>query len=166
MWVENSAGKRKFRSLGWSSCPSSSKRRRSRAGLTVFCLMLMVAGSLIATSTSWASVKESDAVRAIVGEAENQGYRGMVAVAEAIRNRGHLKGVYGLRRDLSKTPRPVLLKLYRDAKRAWKESKNTTLVNGGDHWENVKDFGMPKWAKRMKVTATIGDHVFFRGAKS
>ena len=39
---------------------------------------------------------KEDAIRAIVGEAANQGSQGMLAIACAIRNRGHLKGAYGL----------------------------------------------------------------------
>lgn len=39
---------------------------------------------------------DAQAVRAIVGEASNQGYKCMTYVAHAIRNRGTLKGVHGV----------------------------------------------------------------------
>jgi hypothetical protein len=33
------------------------------------------------------------------------------------------------------------------------------------HFENVKSFGLPKWAKGAKKVATLGDHVYFSGVK-
>lgn len=103
-------------------------------------------------------IPQAQAIRAIVGEAENQGLEGMTAIAEAIRNRGHLKGVYGCRRNLTATPKWV----FSQAEKAWKASENSNLVAGADHWENVDAFGMPYWAKKMKVTAKVKDHTFFR----
>lgn len=113
---------------------------------------------LIFTSEVRAEIPMDLAIRAIVGEAANQGETGMIAVAEAIRNRGHLRGVYGLKRDLTKEPAWV----FQRAEKAWQLSAGTNLVNGADHWENVKAFGKPKWADSMIITATIGDHVFYK----
>lgn len=107
-------------------------------------------------------IKDKDAIRAIVGEAENQQYKGMLAVAEAIRNRGSLNGVYGFKRDLSRIPKKTKQKLFLMAARAWTESVNSNLVRGANHWENIKKFGTPKWASKMKVTAVIKDHTFFK----
>lgn len=47
------------------------------------------------------------------------------------------------------------------AKKAWAESAKSNLTKGATHWENVKAFGKPKWASKMKKTVTIKDHVFF-----
>ncbi|MGN6643385.1 MAG: hypothetical protein ACTHKU_10355, partial [Verrucomicrobiota bacterium] len=64
-------------------------------------------------------IPDQSAIRAIVGEAANQGYRGMLAVAGAIRNRGTLQGVYGLHNPIAlKQPQWVWAR----ARQAWSES--------------------------------------------
>ena len=103
-------------------------------------------------------VKDNKAIRAIIGEASGEGYTGMVAVACAIRNRGTLKGVYGqYAKHVDKEPQWV----WGLAKKAWKESKNADIVNGGDHWEST-NFPVPSWAKEMTVTKSIGKHIFYK----
>jgi spore germination cell wall hydrolase CwlJ-like protein len=97
-------------------------------------------------------------VRAIVGEASNQDYRGMLAVACAIRNRGTLKGVYGVKANhVNREPKWV----WDMARKAWKESALTDITNGATHWENLA-FGMPYWTKDMIVTCKIKDHTFYK----
>ena len=104
-------------------------------------------------------IPEAQAVRAIVGESANQGARGMLAVAGAIRNRGTLSGVYGLKNPIAdKQP----ARIWNQARTAWHASATNDITHGATHWENIKAFGKPTWAARMKVTATIGDHVFMR----
>jgi hypothetical protein len=117
-------------------------------------------------STSWASgtIPDTRAINAIIGEAEGEGAVGMEAVACAIRNRGHLKGVYG-----EKAPR-VVKRLYSDkiyilAKSAWVVSENVSrcdkLVHGATHWEGTA-FKTPYWAKSMSLVATVGNQRFYR----
>lgn len=96
----------------------------------------------------------------IIGEAEDQGYDGMYAVAHAIRNRGTLKGVYGC-----KASRVVMGKYdnstYKLAKKAWKESEHgEDPTKGATHWESI-DFKTPYWAKEMKEVAQIKKHKFY-----
>lgn len=111
------------------------------------------------SATGRAEVNPNQAILAIVGEAENQGLIGMTAVAEAIRNRGTLKGVYGLKSPrLKKAPKWV----FSMARKAWEDSQNSNLTNGATHWENTKSFGVPYWAKPMKKTAVIKDHAFYK----
>lgn len=145
---------------------------REKKTIVVMCTLLLwamltVAGCTVASAEvvgSQSSVREVDAVLAIIGEAENQGYDGMLAVACAIRNRGTLQGVYGI-----KAPRVVQKKYspktYAKALKAWRASSDCDVTNGADHWENVKAFGKPKWAKTMKLTYVCKDHEFYRGAK-
>lgn len=115
---------------------------------------------LSATLTSrGAEIPQRDAVRAIVGEAANQGYKGQLAVAGAIRNRGTLRGVYGLKNPIAdKQPAWV----WKQAERAWLESRTNNIVGGADHWEAVGNFGVPKWASNMTVTVVIKDHTFYQ----
>lgn len=102
---------------------------------------------------------EAQAVRAIIGEASNQGYEGMLAVACAIRNRGTLRGVYGLKaKHVDQQPDWVWAR----ARKAWKESAERDITGGADHWENIRAFGTPKWAEKMIRTVQVKDHVFYR----
>lgn len=104
-------------------------------------------------------IKKEDAVKAIIGEASNQGYRGMLAVACGIRNRGTLKGIYGLKaKHIYKEPMWV----WDMARRAWKESEHNDIVFGATNWENIKAFGEPFWAKKMTKTVKIKDHSFYK----
>jgi len=104
---------------------------------------------------------DKNAILAIIGEGENQGYTGMLALAGAIRNRGTLKGVYGI-----KAPRVVKQKYskatYRMAQKAWAQSLKVDITKGADHWENIKAFGNPYWAHSMVETFRHKDHVFYK----
>lgn len=126
----------------------------------------IVALILIIMLASWvlhadaAQIKDEEAIRAVLGEARGEGYRGMYAVACAIRNRGHLKGVYGLRASMPDlTP-----DLWQKASKAWFSSlSGPDVTNGATHWENVRAFGRPYWASDK--TTTIGNHVFYSEVK-
>jgi len=122
----------------------------------------LVIALLFVHSTAFAAEIPTDlAIKAIMGEASNQGFDGMVAVGEAIRNRGTLKGVYGVNaKHIYKEPDWV----WNQARKAWEVSKTSNLVKKADHWENTKAFGTPYWAKNMVKTAQIKDHSFYRRA--
>ena len=123
-------------------------------------LILLLMGFFILPSCqpAWAEIDDSLAIRAIVGEASNQGERGMLAIACAIRNRGTLHGVYGVKaKHVDKEPQWV----WDRACKSWEKSKNVDIVNGADHWENLK-FGVPSWALKMEVVCKIGDHTFYK----
>lgn len=94
----------------------------------------------------------------LVGEAESEGFKGMTAVAEAIRNRGHLKGVYGCKSQRARRANGKLLHL---AERAWAASATSDLVKGASYWEST-DFKTPSWSKGMIETAHIGKHKFYK----
>lgn len=97
-------------------------------------------------------------VACIVGEAEDQSYRGMLAVAGAIRNRGHLKGVYGCQ---SRRLPYVKRSLWLLADKAWKESAQHDITGGADHWHSVRE---PEawWEKYGTLTVVIGEHKFYK----
>jgi hypothetical protein len=122
---------------------------------TIICLLLY---SIVANAKE---IKDEEAVMCVIGEAEGEGEIGMEAVAEAIRNRGSLKGVYGC-----SAPR-VRKQLYSDrilhqAQRAWERSAGDgDITFGATHWEGTA-FKTPYWAKDMIVTATIGNQRFYK----
>lgn len=118
---------------------------------------------------------DDQAVKAIIGEAEDQGQRGMLAVACAIRNRGTLKGVFGL--HAPRVRRHLYSQRVKDeAVSAWDISGQDGMialnnyeqvnvcgfVRGAKNWENTKAFGLPYWAKGMQVVFTYKDHKFFK----
>lgn len=127
------------------------KHARRKAGL----LSLLILSSL----QSFGSIDDSKAIRAIVGEAANQGKLGMLAVAGALRNRDSIKGVYGFSNPIAdKQPGWV----WKRASEAWFISKTNDITKGSTHWENTKAFGKPYWAKSLIVTTNIGSHTFYK----
>lgn len=122
---------------------------------------LVFFASCIHSTPAHAEIKDSDAIKAIIGEAENQGYEGMLAVACAIRNRGTLKGVYGLNAPRVKNYK-FSHKIHRQAFLAWSESEKHDITHGATHWENIKAFGCPSWVKNCIETFHYKDHVFYK----
>jgi hypothetical protein len=122
----------------------------------------ILAVCLVATVVTASPISDKDAVRAIIGEGANQGADGMLALGGAIRNRGHLRGVYGLKAaHVDKQPEWV----WQRARLAWAMSATNDISGGADHWENVKAFGSPYWAKSMTKTVKVRDHQFYRAAR-
>jgi spore germination cell wall hydrolase CwlJ-like protein len=114
--------------------------------------------TLLSTAQAQQSIFDNDAIRAIVGEAAGEGYRGMLAVACGIRNRGSLRGVYGLRaRHVDREP----ARIWFEARQAWQESRARDIVGGAGSWESV-DFKRPAWARGMRITVRIGKHIFYK----
>lgn len=109
-----------------------------------------------------ANFTDEQAVRAIIGEGANQGADGMLALGGAIRNRGHLRGVYGLKAGhVDKQP----IWVWQRARTAWAMSATNDITRGADHWENVKAFGTPSWAASMTKTVLVRDHQFYRASR-
>jgi hypothetical protein len=113
-----------------------------------------------------AEITEDQAVHCILGEARGEGYESMLAHAEAIRNRGHLGGVYGCRADFSKEMPYLQTKgIISQAKKAWKESVHTKTVKNADHWGSLKVDG--KWIAEMERkgfvrTAVVMNTAFYK----
>jgi len=108
-------------------------------------------------------IKTKDAIRAIIGEASNQGYRGMLIVACAIRNRGTLKGVYGLNaKHVDAEPRTV----WDTARCAWKASTHFDYSYGATLWASkICD---KRWLHELETnpryikTVEYKDQVYFK----
>ena len=104
-------------------------------------------------------IPEDVAVRVLIGEAGNQGEVGMIAVAEVLRRRGSTKGFYGLKaKHVDQQPAWV----WEMARKAWRASASTNYTRGASHFENVKAFGTPYWAKKMEVVFVHKAHTFYR----
>lgn len=127
-------------------------------------LLILVCSFLLQGCSIAAEIPSDKAIKAIIGEAENQGYTGMLAVAGAIHNRGSLKGVYGLH---SYRVRHHLYsdRTYKQACRAWNEAlKGIDITHGATGWGNDSDvaiFKNSQWFSSVYFTAHIGDHWFY-----
>ena len=124
------------------------KQEKLKAGLTIVILLCL---------PFLFGFTDAQAIRAIIGEASNQGYNGMLAIAVGIRNRGSLKGVYGLTaKHVDNEP----IWVWKLALQAWKDSK-LNRIHSGTHWENIKRFGKPSWIKDMRLVYKYKEHNFY-----
>ena len=132
-------------------------------------LLAALAGSVPGCREALASqVTEEQAVRAVLGEARGEGYKGMYAVACALRNRiritGDLKGVSGARAIME----PISGELYQVAGKAWHLSLlGPDVTHGATCW--LSDYDLKRdlnteWAsgEGVQETAYIGHHHFYR----
>lgn len=104
-----------------------------------------------------------DAIKSIIGEAEDQDYLGMLAVACALRNRNSFDGVQGIN---SKRVEKKLYSMatYEQATKAWDDSEKLDITQGANHWYSTI-ISRPKWAKGMKETLRYKKHVFYKEVK-
>lgn len=109
---------------------------------------------------------DRDVIRAIVGECSGEGdtigakYAAMKYVAHAIRNRGSLRGMYGLTAKHVDTESQDIWLL---AELAWISSANETdPTNGADSWGNKKDTEIPGWLDDKKFKVRYLNHFFFK----
>lgn len=125
--------------------------------------MLLVAVLALAASAKALAadmlLPEAKAVRAILGEAGGTGFRGMLAVACALRHRGTFHGVYGLNNPVVDRQPAWAWKL---ARRAWLASRMQDVVNGANFWGNAQDVAKGTFTG-MQFTVAIGGNYFFRG---
>lgn len=120
-----------------------------------------------AAAPAYASVNHFDAVRAIVGEASNQSFVGMVAVGEVIQARDYYSerykhgGLYGMNAVHVKHESA---RTWMKAWFAWFVSHFTDYTHGATMFENIYAFGFPKSWDREKVVcvAVYGDQWFFK----
>ena len=119
-------------------------------------------------SPAMAQIQPNLAVQAIIGEAEAEGAPGMLAVACTLRNRGNLKGVYGLQ-SFRVTHHLYSQHTLAYARLAWKYSEQADLcqamVHGAKGWGSDSDlikFKKHAWWKRCVITDHVGGHWFYK----
>lgn len=135
------------------------ERKMEHSAFMVSICMLLALSMIVFFCHYAHAYTESEAVRCVVGEASNQGYKGMLGVSEVIRHRGSLSGIYGCSAHHVVTePNRIWIK----ALSAYRASANTNITYDANGFENIKDFNMPLWAYGCVVTTKIGDHTFFR----
>ncbi len=114
---------------------------------------------LVCCPPAFAEIPDHVATRVLIGEAADQGLKGMICVAEVLRRRGSTKGFYGYHSKHITAEPPRVWDL---ASKAWKRSAYTNYTNGADHFDNVRKYGQPWWAKKCVQTYAYRDHVFYK----
>ena len=92
------------------------------------------------------------ATNAIVGEAAGSPYVVKLGVAEAIRHRGTLRGVYGFNSPVTRKSSP---KVWAEARSAWLSSAKTDITHGATHFGNADDVRKGTFAG-MKLLCVLG----------
>ncbi len=132
---------------------------------SIFLAAILLIGSCHPSTAHADSIPADKAIKALIGEGENQGVDGMNALAHTLRNRGTLKGVYGIN-----SPRVnnhlYSAKTYQLAKRSWEESAYSfDITKGATGWGNASDikiFEATRWFGRCQITVHIKDHWFYK----
>ncbi len=111
---------------------------------------------------------DQEAILSIIGEAESEPYLGKVAIAASIVNRGHLRGVYGLK-SVRVLQHKYSQDVYDEAKLAWEYVKKNGVGNWqATGWGNAGDIAQFKrkgWFKNCEVVAHVGSHWFYKEVK-
>jgi hypothetical protein len=136
---------------------------RIYASVIFFCLVLGVLQTPAFYPIVYAQgISTDEAVRIIVNEAADQGLKGMICVGEVLRHRGGIKGFHGSHSNgLMGQPKSV----WEMAAKAWDLSAHTDYTNGADHFENIRKYGIPWWAKHCVKTYEYKDHVFYKESR-
>ena len=126
----------------------------------VFLLGLAVAAwelLLVAAAPRVKGITQSVAIRTLVGEASDQGLKGMVCVGEVLRLRGSVSGFDGyLAGHILDEPQWV----WRMAKAAWAMSEYTHFTKGAEHFYDTRAPARPSWAPDCVKTYEYRDHLF------
>lgn len=98
--------------------------------------------------------------KVILGEAADHGLAEMIAVAEV--NRGSLKGFSSTQKDLDTFSARQPKKCPQGGPESLAFIAPYDSTQGATHFDNIRAFGMPRWAKDMVTTAVIADMHYFR----
>ncbi len=154
---------RAMRRNGAFSTVRHDRRLWLKCARMAFIAIIILLIGIISAHAATVPLNDKNAILAIIGEGENQGYTGMLALAGAIRNRGTLKGVYGIN-----APRVVKHKYssttYNQAKKAWAESEYKDTTKGAEGWGNDRDlelFKQTAWFGKCRITTQVKDHWFY-----
>lgn len=112
--------------------------------------------------------------KTLIAEAGGEGFKGMQAVANVIRNRAELRGIafdevvrqkwqFSCLNGGEARLKPFIRKnrgVWRDAMDAWQVSESEDITGGADHY-HTKAVN-PKWNRGMVQTVVIGHHRFYK----
>jgi hypothetical protein len=151
--------------------PSSSPATPNIGGAKRISALIIIAiiGFFMMTGMGEAMEYPKNLWKGLIAEACNQGYDGMYAVACCVRNRidaGMNTGLCALKRkDLDafcKKQGRLYEVMAKDIITKVFEQNGVDTTFGATHYENIKAYGLPRWAVDMAITVKIKDHTFFR----
>ena len=137
--------------------------------ITELKVLIAVLLTLIMVALTFAVRADEPLWKGLIGEAVGEGEQGMYAVACCVRNRinsGLDNGLVALKRkDLdafvgrqgiaaANMAKQIVQKVFVEGA--------VDITNGATHYENIKQYGLPKWARNMRVCARIGNHTFMK----
>ncbi len=136
------------------------KKEQAHVGrLGLFAGVVFFLFLILAPDAGARQIPADAAIRILIAEAADQGFKGMLCVGEVLRRRGSTKGFYGYKSNMAKRqPKSI----WRLAARAWQQSAYSNHTQGADHFENVRGFGEPWWAKYCVKVYEYKDHVFYK----
>lgn len=121
------------------------------------------------TSPAFAKSIPDNLWKIVIAEAVGEGYQGMVAVSWVFRNRldkGMSLGSSAVaRKDLDEFVNKQSYKYRTWAKTIVQDvfsGKVKDPTGGATHFENVRRFGTPYWAKDMRITYRYRNHTFYK----
>jgi spore germination cell wall hydrolase CwlJ-like protein len=141
-------------------------------------LVLLIWALAVGVCTSCAVEPENNELVAavLIAEAGGEGYQGLTAVYEVIRNRAEARN-HTLERTvrqrfqfscLNDTPEPDLIERARTHPR-WREALHLArngwqgnITRGANHYHRADMNPWPVWSRGEEPRARIGAHVFFR----
>ena len=120
---------------------------------------LSILSLLSILSTSHGAIDRQAALNALIGEAGNQSDQAMLAVACALRNRGSLRGVYGVNNPVVNHASP---RLRARAAAAWLRSAQRDIVAGCRYFGCPTD--APYFLRKLhfRPVLTIGAITFYK----
>lgn len=167
-----------------SQCQSDALKRMIAWFVYLTVLATLLIGSTILLEKSANADELSMPEMTLVAEAKNQGYIGMLAVAEVIRTRAKdrnlsfervclqpkqfscwnnvQKGFASVYDVLNYTSEKNMQTIHDTAKKAWKDSATTNITKRANLYHAV--YVHPKWSKSPKVhyITAVGKHLFYR----
>ena len=114
---------------------------------------------MVLSIPTFGALDSNQCVRAIVGEASGEPYKCQVAIGAVIRNRGSLKGVYGLNAPHVNKESPAT---FNKAAKAWAESATNDVTRGCSMWGGIIDDHYFQGKLHLKPVMTIGKTRFYR----
>jgi hypothetical protein len=102
------------------------------------------------------------AVYCIIGESEDQGPKGMLALAQALDNRGTTHGVYGCNSARIKGRMYSSKTFVQAVKAYWEAPNKPSLIGNANSWYSRQDIAKdPGIYQRCQFKGRIKDHFFF-----
>lgn len=157
-----------------SDLESQAMKKRTLAGGAA--TLATLGASSQANAMAKAPINDKEAIKTLLGEAENQGASGMQDIASVIRNRGTLQGAYGGKSIVEKDGkffsnrngklRQIPDSVVKDAVNSWNNSKTKNTANGANHWFSTADLQTPKvqkMIKDMKFVKKSGSQSLYKG---